>query len=421
MFRQTKLESNMHDADFQPQEAELQRALATLISHYDDSSEPHPGEPALELPREIPAEGIGGADALQALAENFFPAAARLGHAGYFAHMDPPTPWMSWVGALWAAALNQNLLHTDTGYGARELEERVVTWLSAAFGMDGGHLVPGSTVANVTALWAARELKGVRTVVASEMAHLSIRKAAALLGLQFREVPADDQHRLRPELAEEIDPGRTAVALTAGTVAAGAIDPLDAFPDAAWRHVDAAWAGPLRLTRHAHLLEWIEQADSVSVSAHKWLFQPKESALVLFKDAQRAHEAVSFGGGYLAVPNVGLLGSHGASALPLAATILAWGRRGIAERIERCMGLADALAERVAREPELELFQRPVTGVVLWRARNVDPHAVRERMRGAFVSLTHVRGEAWLRSVAANPQADPDRVVESVLAALRER
>lgn len=313
----------MRDSDFQPHEAELQHALATLISHFNDSTGPHVGEGALELPNQMPAQGIGGTDALQALAENFFPAAARLGHPGYFAHMDPPTPWMSWVGALWAAALNQNLLHTDTGYGARELEERVVSWLSAPFGMDGGHMVPGSTVANLTALWAARELKGVRAVVASEMAHLSIRKAASLLGLQFREIPADEQHRLRPELAEGIDPRQTAVVLTAGTVAAGAIDPLHAFPDAVWRHVDAAWAGPLRLTRYAHLLDGIEQADSVSVSAHKWLFQPKESALVLFKDAKRAHEAVSFGGGYLAVPNVGLLGSHGASALPLAATILA--------------------------------------------------------------------------------------------------
>lgn len=252
------------------------------------------------------------------------------------------------------------------------------------------------------------------------MAHLSIRKAASLLGLAFREISADDEHRLQPEALEGIDLSRAAVVLTAGTVAAGAIDPLDAFADAAWRHVDAAWAGPLLLTRYADLLEGVELADSISISAHKWLFQPKECALVLFKETELAHEALSFGGGYLAVPNVGLLGSHGASALPLAATILAWGRRGIAERIERCMQLAEELADRIEREPELELFAHPVAGVVLWRPKEKDPRTVRERMRGAFVSLTEVQEKMWFRSVAANPRADPDRVVDSVLNALKE-
>lgn len=403
------------DHDFLASQDGLQLALSLLLEHHGAAAEPHPKRSDLDLPTALPDEGIGGPDALRTLAGSFFPAAARLGHPGYFAHMDPPTPWMSWAGALWAAACNQNLLHTDTGAGARELEHRVVRWLAPYFGMGGGHLVPGSTVGNLTALWAARELRGVRTVVASELAHLSIRKAASLLGLTLREVPADDGHRLRPEALEDLDLGRAAVVLTAGTVAAGAIDPLDAFADAAWRHVDAAWAGPLRLTRHASLLDGVEHADSVSVSAHKWLFQPKESAIILFRDAARAHQVLTFGGGYLAAPNVGLLGSHGAAALPLAATVLAWGRRGIAERIERCIRLAEALAERVAHEPELELFRRPVTGVVLWRLRGADPRAVRERMRDAFVSTTDVRGQTWLRSVAANSQADPDRVVDSVL------
>ena len=103
--------------------------------------------------------------------------------------MDPPTPWVAWAGAQWAAALNQNLLHPDSAPVARELEERVVEWLAPFFGMSGGHLVPGSSVANLTALWAARELRGVEEVVASEAAHLSVRKAAALLGLRFRVVP----------------------------------------------------------------------------------------------------------------------------------------------------------------------------------------------------------------------------------------
>lgn len=406
------------DKDFLFQPEELERALEILVTKLSDRHHVLPEKSSVNIPEHFPDHGIGGAEALQTLASSFFPTSARLGHPGYFAHMDPPTPWMSWAGALWAASCNQNLLHTDTGSGARELEEKIVAWLCQPFGMNGGHLVPGSTIANITALWSARELKGVRKVIVSEMAHLSIRKAASLLNLTLHEIPTDKAHKLQVDAVGDIDFSDAAVVLTAGTVAAGAIDPLDAFPEAAWRHVDAAWAGPLRFTRHAGILDGIEHADSVSMSAHKWLFQPKESAIIMFRQAEEAHHAISFDGGYLATPNIGMLGSHGATALPLAVTLLAWGREGITERIEHCMQLADRLAARIAREPKLELFGAPVTGVVIWRPRNAVTSKVHERMEDAFVSLTKIGEETWFRSVAANPNADPDRVVESVLAAI---
>jgi len=328
--------------------------------------------------------------------------------------MDPPTPWMTWAAAAWSAAANQNLLHPDTAPAARQLEALVLNWLAPAFGMGGGHLVPGSTVANLTGLWAARELTGAHRVVVSTAAHLSIAKAAQLLGMELVEVPVDKHQRLRSDLLPA-DLSDAVLVLVAGTVATGAIDPLTAVPEAAWRHVDAAWAGPLRLSSHARLLDGIDDADSVAVSAHKWLYQPKESALVLFRDPAAAHDALSFGGGYLAAPNVGLLGSHGNAALPLAATLLGWGRDGIAGRIDADMALAGRLADLITDATEFELWAPPVTGVVNWRPRRHDPAAVRSRLRRAWVS---VAGEPWFRSVAANPLADPDHVLTMVSEAL---
>lgn len=105
-------------------------------------------------------------------------------------------------------------MQPDAAPAARDLERVVVGWLTPAFGMHGGHLVPGSTVANLTALWAAREIAGIREVVASEAAHLSVRKTAHLLGLGFREVPVDDQQRLRPDRLGDLD--HAAVVLTQG-------------------------------------------------------------------------------------------------------------------------------------------------------------------------------------------------------------
>jgi L-2,4-diaminobutyrate decarboxylase len=86
--------------------------------------------------------------------------------------------------------------------------------------------------------------------------------------------------------------------------------------------------------------------------------------MVLFREPEAGHDAVSFGGSYLAAPNVGLLGSHGDTALPLAATLLAWGRPGLRDRLDADMALAGRLADLVDAQPDLELWRRPVTGVV---------------------------------------------------------
>jgi len=279
--------------------------------------------------------------------------------------------------------------------------------------------VPGSTVANLTALWAARELAGVEEVVASTAAHLSIRKAATILNLRFRELPVGPDQRLQPDTLGDLS--RAALVLTAGTVAAGVIDRLEAGSPARWRHVDAAWGGALRLTQFKSRLDGIERSDSVAFSPHKWLFQPKECGAVFFRNTAAAHQVLSFGGAYLAAPNIGLLGSHGANATPLVATMLAWGRVGIARRIEHCLGLADQLARLVEAEPRLELFAAPSTGIVLWRPRNADVRDVRARLVDTFVSLATVDGELWLRSVAANPNASASLVVDRVLAAASSR
>lgn len=404
--------------DFQPDAEGLQRALELLLERLSSPGRLPVAEHESPLEESWPQRGLGAGEALERLAPWVLEGAMPLRHPGYFGHMDPPTPWVSWAAAQWSAALNQNLLHPDTSPVACQLEERVVAWLAEPFDMDGGHLVPGSSVANLTALWAAREVAGAREVVASERAHLSLRKAAHLLGMDYREVPADREGRMKEDALGDV--GSAALVLTAGTVATGSIDPLAAGAEAAWRHVDAAWAGPLRLSpNHAGLLDGIERADSVALSAHKWLWQPKECAAVLFADAHAAHEAMSFGGGYLAVPNVGVLGSHGGAALPLAATLLAWGKEGVAARIDQGMQLAARLAELVEERPELELREAPVSGVVVWRPRDADARQVAERLDGAYVSVTRLEDGDWLRSVAANPLASPEFVVARVMAALQ--
>lgn len=329
--------------------------------------------------------------------------------------MDPPPPDIAVEVTRLNAAYNQNLLHPELSPLACRAEDRVIRWIADEFAMDNGHMCGGSTLANLTALWAARE-HGVDTVIASADAHLSIPKAAHILGLPC--VTLETTAAGKVALDEAPDLATSALVLTAGTTGRGAIDPLThaAASTARWVHVDAAWAGPLQLTRYRPRLAGIETADSVAISAHKWFFQPKESALCLFRSSA-AREAVSFGSSYLAQPNVGVQGSRGAAALTLLATLLAWGRDGLDDRIHACMSVADLLAQRLHENQAAELRSWPETAVINWRPAGGVTPTVCDRLRGV-ASTVVIDGERWMRNVVANPHAQPDEVWTRIAAVL---
>jgi L-2,4-diaminobutyrate decarboxylase len=91
----------------------------------------------LTLPIELPYVGMGSIAALNSLAPSILGGAARLGEATSFAHMDPPTPWITWAMTLWNASLNQSLRHPATGPLARQMEQSVLAWHAPLFGMVG--------------------------------------------------------------------------------------------------------------------------------------------------------------------------------------------------------------------------------------------------------------------------------------------
>jgi len=333
---------------------------------------------------------------------------AHLGAPSAMAHMDPPTPDIVAKVVGLNAAYNQNLLHPDVSPLASEIEKKVIAWLLPCFGMNVGHFCAGSTIANLTAIWCARE-HGAKLVIASTDAHLSVAKAAHILGMDYAAIDVDASGKLNIDTIGNLTDA--CLVLTAGTTSRGAVDPL-IKTDALWTHVDAAWAGPLRLTKHAPILNGIETADSIAVSAHKWLYQAKESAIVLFADSN-AHHKISYGGHYLATPNVGLQGSRSAAAIPLMATLMHWGRAGLAERIERNVADAETLANFLQQHEACELKQFPETAVVNWRPRYVDVQKTLHKLEGTS-SNTAIDNEIWIRQVAANPLADIDLIIDKI-------
>ncbi|MAZ98742.1 MAG: aspartate aminotransferase family protein [Rhodospirillaceae bacterium] len=390
----------MKDESFTPTKSDLDFGITPLFRSLTDNAKD-------SFPDKLPEFGIGERITIEKLAPVVFGDAANLGSPNAFAHMDPPTPWITWVTTLWNASLNQNLLHPDVSPKAMLFEKQVIRWLSPLFGMNGGHMTPGSTISNLTALWVARDSMGVKDIVASKAAHLSIQKAANLLGLNLKKINTNAKGEMDLNSIPK-DLSRSALVLTAGTTITGAIDNLNLEQNAAWVHVDAAWAGPLRISnKHGHLLKGVEHANSVAISGHKWFFQPKESGLILFRDTQSANKTISANSGYLSSANVGLLGSHGAIGLPLLATLMAWGKQGLIGRLEKTMELSVQLWTSLQNNPNVIVFDQPVTGVILWRPKdNIDTKELFTKMPIGSASLVTLNDKYWIRHVAANPQAD---------------
>ncbi len=364
-------------------------------------------------PHALPEEGAGDDSVALKMHQWISEYSAALGDALAFAHMDPPTSTVAASVVGWNAAVNQNLLHPDLSPLATRAEKTAIDWLLPYFGMNDGHCCSGSTLANLTAIWCARE-HGATRVVASSDAHISIAKSAHILGMPLQTIAVDASGRAKD--LEAMCTKTDCLVATAGTTSRGAIDPMQPTK-ALWFHVDAAWAGPLRLTDYTNRLDGIELADSVAVSAHKWLYQPKESALVLFKDPN-AKERVSFGGAYLAVPNVGLQGSKGAQGLALLATLMSEGRCGLATSIEHSMRSSEQLAKLIDDSKRLELRQWPDTGVINWRPKQMDANEVLDSLSGVS-SSTVIDGELWLRQVAANPNANVELIFNAIQAAVQ--
>jgi glutamate/tyrosine decarboxylase-like PLP-dependent enzyme len=191
---------------------------------------------------------------------------------------------------------------------------------------------------------------------------------------------------MRRELST-LDGAPAVIIATQGEPNAGAFDPLDDLADlaeefGAWLHVDGAFGLFARLSpTTAHLMSGLERADTVAADAHKWLNVPYESGFVLVRDPGRLGRAFGMpGSAYLPGPDepgsgymlFGPESSRRARALPIWATLAAYGRDGHRELVERHCALARHLAGRVDAADDLERLADVPLNVVCFRYRPTD-------------------------------------------------
>jgi glutamate/tyrosine decarboxylase-like PLP-dependent enzyme len=238
-----------------------------------------------------------------------------------------------------------------------------------------------------------------------------------------------------------------AVCANAGATNTGAVDPLDALADfcereGIWLHVDAAYGGFAMLTERGRaLFSGLERADSITLDAHKWLFQPFEAGCLMVKDVRRLEAAFSVRPEYLqdADPGTeqvnfadrGLQLTRTFRALKVWMSIQTFGLGAFRRSVQKGIDLADRAAERVRGSELLELLSPPSLGVVCFRVHprgaGLDEAALEslnERVQSrviadgtAMMSSTRLRGTYALRLCIMNHHTTW-RDVEETLAAI---
>ena len=287
----------------------------------------------------------------------------------------------------------------------------------------------GGTRAGAARLTRGRTRRAPPAVYASAEVHYSITRAVELLGIgsdRLRDVPIDDEHRMRPELlAEAIDrdvaDGVTPVAVvaTAGTTLTGAIDPLASIAEICeargiWFHVDGAYGLPAASVVPDRFVG-VERADSVSVDAHKWLYVPKACSVALVRERDSLSQTFAHEQGYLPhqqhelhAADITLEYSRPLRALKLWLAFRAHGAAQFRDAIGRNLAEAQLLHRSADERPDFETFDAPPhLSIVPIRhvpagVTDLDAHnqALAEAIQAdgrVYLASALIEGEVWLR------------------------
>ncbi|MGI5456433.1 pyridoxal phosphate-dependent decarboxylase family protein [Streptomyces sp. CA-249302] len=377
-------------------------------------------------------------------------------HPHYAGQMLKPPHPAAVVGHLTAMLINPNNHALDGGPATAAMEREAVARLAAMFGYDThlGHLTTSGTIANLEALFVARELHPGRGVAHSADAHYTHGRMCHVLGVASHPVRTDGRGRMDLDALEDVlRTGEVGtVVLTTGTTGLGAVDPVhDVLPIAERYgvriHVDAAYGGFFTLLAGAEGSEglapepWraIARCDSVVVDPHKHGLQPYGCGAVLFRDPEVGrfylHDSpyTYFTSADLHLGEISLECSRaGASAAALWLTfqLLPPTREGLGAVLAAGRRAALRWAELIDASDVLELYQRPELDIVTYfpvldppALTAIDAASARILADGmaanpdpVFLSTFRAGRDAFAaRHPGIVPDADGARVLRSVL------
>lgn len=402
-----------------------------------------------------PEQGMRPDDVLERALQEILPRAGRIDHPRFFAFVPSSPTWPSVLAAALSAGFNTFQGTWLESAGPSQVELVVLDWFRGWLGYPegaGGVLTSGGSAANLDALMAARHHAGDPpdpVVYLSDQGHSSLERAARIVG-----VPAANVHRigtdgafrmdvgeLRRAVARDRREGRTPLCVCAngGATNTGAVDPLGALAavcreEGLWLHVDAAYGGFAILTEEGRrAFHGLEEADSVTLDPHKWLFQPYETGCLMVRDVGRLEAAFRIFPEYLQDTAMGArhvnFGDRGLQltrtfrALRIWMSVKTFGMAAFREAIDGALTLTARAGAWIREREELELLSPPALGVVCFRFRPAAPGgpeameelnaAVQARIveeGTAMMSSTRLRGSYALRLCILNHRSRWDDV-----------
>lgn len=392
------------------------------------------------LRRPAPEQGAPFAELAELLFEQVLPHGARIDHPRFMAFVPSAPAWPAVLGDLIASGCDVFQGTWLASSGASTVELVVLDWFREWLGLPhgaGGLLVSGGSIANLTAIAAARHARfggpDPRAVLyLSRETHSSVLRAARVLGFaddRVRTIATDAADRiivdaLRAQLDDDVARGLVPLLLVAngGTTSTGAVDPLTELAAlcrerALWLHVDAAYGGFAALTdRGRTLLRGIEHADSVTLDPHKWLYQPFEAGCVLLREPKLLRETFHVLPAYLqdtalaaAVPEQdmaapinfaerGIQLTRAARALKIWLSVGYYGVAPFRAAIDRCLDLAARAAGYVQQSRELELMRPAALGIVCFRRKVAGDDVAADAANAALTARLAASGAAFISS-----------------------
>ncbi len=357
---------------------------------------------ALALGGSLPDDGTDPAPLLERTAELLFEHSLFNGHPHFYGYITSAPAPIGILGEFLSAAINANVGSFVLSPAATEIESETVRWIADLIGYPagcGGLLVSGGNMANIVCFLSARAAKagwnvreqgilggGGRTlrVYCSAETHTWISKAADLSGLgtaSIRFIPTD--HDLRMDIGQlrrQVEADAAAgdvpflVVGTAGSVSTGAVDPLRAIAAVCrdhnlWFHVDGAYGGFAAAAPDAPAeLRGLEEADSVAVDPHKWLYAPLEAGCALVRHAECLRSAFAYHPPYYHFEewatnyvDYGPQNSRGFRALKVWLALRQVGAAGYRTMIGDDIRLSRLMAEAVDRHPDLQLTSQALS------------------------------------------------------------
>ena len=410
----------------------------------------------------IPEKGRPVDEVVKEMEQEVFRFCGDNNHPRFFGFVPGPASCVSWLGDVMTSAYNIHAGGSKLAPTVNCVEQQVIRWLCdlAEFGPQaGGIFVSGGSMANITALTAARDRKlsevnlHLGTAYVSDQTHSSVAKGLRVIGItsrRLRTIPTDENFRMRTDLLREaiekdLSDGYIPFAVigTAGTTNTGAIDPL---PEIAaicreydlWFHVDGAIGGSLLLSpKYKSLVKGIEEADSLSWDAHKWLFQTYGCAAVLVKDVEDLYHSFHVSPEYLkdveagdrCYPNmfdIGIELTRPARGLKLWLTLQVLGTELLGSAIEQGFKQAKWAEEDVKGRKNWEILSPAQLAMLNFRYAPSDlteaekdslNEKISQRLNDtgyAAMFTTVLRGKTCLRLCAIHPETTREDIVTTL-------